>query len=137
MPEWFFLHYERLALDGVYRHDWHTYVLQELKHRRWIASPNWKVHRKVMLAYQPYCERCGERDHRLLEIDHKDGDYTYMGIELLHPECLQVLCQKCHNCVTVARKMQPSLPLEYDANEAAMLYAAHAEKVDRMMNGRR
>ncbi len=52
------------------------------------------IHRRVMLKYQPFCERCGCDEKRLLTIDHikplSAGGSNTLGNK-------QVLCKHCHD----------------------------------------
>jgi 5-methylcytosine-specific restriction endonuclease McrA len=90
-PKSFQDHVSRLEADTQYRTDFQAEVAN-MPLDIWENTPKWKLTAKFRKLTHPACERCGRT--QALEVHHKH--YRHKGIEVLHPEDLEVVCDVCH-----------------------------------------
>jgi hypothetical protein len=104
-PRWFQDHAFRLESDDKYRNDFQL-TMAKVPHALWITTPKWKQTARFRKLINPACERCG-RTHDL-QAHHKH--YRHLGVEILFPYDLIVLCDDCHAAIHGARQL-PLWPL--------------------------
>lgn len=108
-PRTFLDHAQRLEYDARYREEFQQFVRQ-IGEKHWLQCPKWRLTSRLMRTVRPACESCG--DNKMLNVHHKT--YEHLGIEILYPEDLEVLCRVCHVFRHVEQQM--TLPLDQRRN---------------------
>lgn len=66
------------------------------EYKKYLCSPEWMQIRERILCRDAFqCRMCGEKDN--LHVHHIHGRYRFH--EENHPECLMVLCDRCHRFI--------------------------------------
>lgn len=103
-PKSFQDHVSRLQADTQYRSEFQAAVAT-MPLRVWYETPKWKCTARFLKLLNPACERC--EAPRPLQVHHKN--YKHLGIEILFPGDLQVLCDICHR-TTHQMTLWPAVP---------------------------
>lgn len=68
---------------------------QSMDYADFLTSWYWRFIRATIIPQRStLCERCQEDGRRNLQLHHTD--YAFRGLERLHPEIIEVLCDVCH-----------------------------------------